>query len=182
MDQYLGEIRLCAFDYAPGGWALCDGTLLSIAQNQALFSLLGTQYGGDGVSTFALPDLRGRTPLHRNLAGIVQGLVGGLETVKLTSQQLPAHSHPCNVSSSPATALNVGVSQDRVLAASNLYNANDPSISGPGAALYGTADSPTPLLDEACGSSGDGQPHDNMQPSLVLNYIISITGIYPSRN
>lgn len=182
MDEYLGEIRLCAFDYAPAGWALCNGALLPIAQNQALFSLLGTQYGGNGTTNFALPDLRGRTPLHRSPAGIAQGQVGGVESVTLTAAQLPAHTHPFNVSTSPATALNVGLDQDRLLAASNLYNANDPSVSGPGAPLYGTADSLTPLLDEACGGTGGGAPHDNMQPSLVLNYIISLTGIYPSRD
>ncbi|WP_115688702.1 phage tail protein [Cupriavidus taiwanensis] len=181
MDQYLGEIRLCAFDFAPKGWALCNGAQLSIAQNQALFSLLGTQYGGNGTTNFALPDLRGRTPLHRDSGGIAQGQMAGVETVTLTTAQVPAHSHPFNVSSSPATALNVGVSQDRVLAASNLYNASDPSVSGPGQPLYGTPDSLAPLLDEACGSSGGGQPHDNMQPSLVLNYIISLAGIYPGR-
>ncbi|WP_354687678.1 tail fiber protein [Cupriavidus necator] len=182
MDQYLGEIRLCAFAYAPKEWALCDGRLLPIAQNQALFSLLGTQYGGNGTTTFALPDLRGRTPLHRDPNDIVQGQSAGVESVTLTATQLPMHSHLFNVSSSPATALNVGVSQDRVLATSNLYNASNPSISGPGELLYGTPDSLTPLLDEACGNTGGGQPHDNMQPSLVLNYIISLVGIYPSRD
>lgn len=181
MDQYLGEIRLCAFAFAPKGWALCDGALLPIAQNQALFSLLGTQYGGNGTTNFALPDLRGRTPLHRDPDGIAQGQMAGVEAVTLTTAQVPAHTHPFNVSSSPATALNVGISQDRMLAASNLYNPNDPSISGPGELLYGTPDSLTPWLDEACGSTGGGQPHDNMQPSLVLNYIISLAGIYPSR-
>lgn len=182
MDQYIGEIRLCSFPFAPKGWAFCNGALLPIAQNQVLFSLLGTQYGGDGVNNFALPDLRGRTPVHRDPAGIQQGQIGGVESVTLTPAQLPAHTHAFNVSSSPATALNVGTGQDHYLAASNLYSASNPSVSGPGQPLYGTPDSLTPMMADACGSTGGTQPHENMQPSLVANYIISLTGIYPSRD
>lgn len=182
MDQYLGEIRLCAFSYPPKGWAACNGTLLPIAQNAALFSLLGTQYGGDGVRTFALPDLRGRTPLHRDYVNSIVGTVGGAETVKLVSSQLPVHSHLFNASSSPATSTNVGATLNHVLAASNLYSSTDPTISGPGTALYAVPGPLAALSGEACGSTGGGQPHENMQPSLVLNYIIALTGIFPSRN
>ncbi len=182
MDQYLGEIRLCAFSYPPKGWAECNGALLPVAQNAALFSLLGTQYGGNGVSTFALPDLRGRTPLHRDYVNSNVGTVGGVETVTLLSAQLPVHNHLFNVSSSPATATNVGATQNHVLAASNLYSATDPSIGGPGTALYAAPGPLAELSGEACGSTGGAQAHQNMQPSLVLNYIIALTGVFPSRN
>nr|CCA80759.1 conserved hypothetical protein (Receptor-binding domain of short tail fibre protein gp12) [blood disease bacterium R229] len=129
-----------------------------------------------------MPDLRGRTPLHRDYTQSVVGTVGGAETVTLLSSQLPAHNHLFNVSSSPATSTNVGATQNHVLAASNLYSATDPSVSGPGTDLYAAPGPLTALSGEACGSTGGGQPHENMQPSLVLNYIIALTGIFPSRN
>ncbi|MGN8088858.1 phage tail protein [Ralstonia sp. 22086] len=181
MDQYLGEIRLCAFPFPPKGWAMCNGALLPIQQNSALFSLLGIQYGGNGTTNFALPDLRGRTPLHRDNQTYLQGEVGGVETVTLTSQQLPMHIHSFVASTAPATASNAGTAQDHLLATSNLYNATNPSISGPGTLLYSAPGTLTAMSAEACGSAGSTQPHENMQPSLVLNYIISLTGIYPSR-
>ena len=102
MDQYLGEIRLCAFSFPPKGWAACNGALLPITQNTALFSLLGTQYGGDGVRTFALPDLRGRTPLHRDTTSTIVGSVGGVETVTLDATQMPLHNHLFKASTNAA--------------------------------------------------------------------------------
>lgn len=181
VDPYLGEIRLCAFSFPPKGWALCNGALLPIAQNQALFSLLGTQYGGNGSTNFALPDLRGRAIVHRDATTITQGQTGGSESVTLPLAQLPAHSHTFNASTTPATSLNVGSAGDRYLAASNLYNPDNPP-SGTPQPMYGTADSPAQLMADACGNTGGNLPHENMQPSLVANYIISLTGIYPSRN
>ncbi len=182
VDQFLGEIRLCAFSFPPRGWALCSGALLPVQQNTALFSLLGTMYGGDGIRTFALPDLRGRTPLHRDLQSYVQGEEAGSETVTLNGQQLPVHNHQFVVSASSATSVNVSSTQDHLLAASNLYSATDPNIKGPGTVLYGTPGTLTAMSGEACGSIGGSQSHENMQPSLVLNYIIALTGIYPSRS
>jgi microcystin-dependent protein len=182
MDPYLGEIRLCAFSFPPKGWAFCNGALMGIAQNQALFSLLGTQYGGDGRTTFALPDLRGRTPVHRDGVNNVQGALGGMETVTLAATQMPLHTHSFNASSSPATSINVGTTENHLLAASNLHSPSNPSVSGPGKNLYADANNLTALSNEACGTTGNGQPHENMQPSLVMNYIISLVGIYPSRN
>lgn len=160
---------------------MCNGALLSIQTNTALFSLLGTQYGGNGTTNFALPDLRGRTPLHRDLQDYVQGEVGGAETVTLSTTQVPAHSHPFNASTTPATLPTTGITQNHLLATSNIYNPANPGPPSAGTPLYGAPGTLTPLSNEACGSSGGNQPHENMQPSLVLNYIIALTGVYPSR-
>jgi microcystin-dependent protein len=181
VDQYLGEIRLCGFSFPPKGWAFCNGALLPIQQNAALFSLLGIQYGGNGVTNFALPDLRGRTPLHRDNQDYMQGAVGGVESVTLTSQQLPMHNHTFVASTTPATATNTGATKDHLLATSNLYNSTNPSISGPGILLYGVPGTLTPLSAETSDATGGNQAHENMQPSVVLNYIIALTGIFPSR-
>jgi len=181
VDQYLGEIRLCGFSFPPRGWALCNGALLSIQQNAPLFSLLGTQYGGNGTTNFALPDLRGRTPLHRDNQNYVQGEIGGAESVTLTPQQLPMHNHMFVASTTPATSVNTGTTTNHLLATSNLYNAANPGPPSPGTLLYGAPGTLTPLSGETCGPTGGAQPHENMQPSLVLNYIIALTGIYPSR-
>lgn len=177
MDQYLGEIRLCAFPFPPKGWAACNGAQLSIAQNAALFSLLGTRYGGDGVRTFALPDLRGRTPLHRDTTSTIVGSIGGVETVTLNTTEMPTHNHLFNASTNAATELNAGATQNHVLATSTIT-----TPSGPGTALYAAPGSLTALSAETCATTGGSQPHENMQPSLVLNYIIAVTGIFPPRN
>ncbi|WP_426400418.1 phage tail protein [Ralstonia sp. R-29] len=177
MDQYLGEIRLCAFSFPPKGWAFCNGALLAINQNAALFSLLSTQYGGDGIRTFALPDLRGRTPLHRDTTNTIVGSVGGVETVTLNAAQMPMHNHLFNASTDAATQVNVGATQNHVLATSTIT-----TPSGPGTALYAAPGTLTALSAETCADTGETQPHENMQPSLVLNYIIALTGIFPSRN
>jgi microcystin-dependent protein len=171
-EPYLAEIRLVGFTYPPRGWAECNGQLLSIAQNQALFSLLGTTYGGDGRVTFALPDLRGRIPLHfgqgPGLSNYTQGQVGGEEAVTLNISQLPAHTH-----TPPAANNNPGPDnspQGEFWAASdqsdNIYAATANAAMAPG----------------AIGNTGGSQPHPNIQPSLVLMFIIALQGIYPSRN
>lgn len=139
-------------------------------------------YGGDGRVTFALPDLRGRTPLHRDLQDYAQGTTAGTETVTLNEQQLPAHTHAFGASTTPAKLPNVGTTANHVLAKSNIYNAEAPQPPSDGTRLYGAPGELAPLSSEACGSTGGSEPHDNMQPSLVLNYIIALTGIYPSRN
>ena len=135
----------------------------------------------DGTTNFALPDLRGRTPLHRDNQNYVQGEIGGAESVTLTPQQLPMHNHMFVASTTPATSVNTGTTTNHLLATSNLYNAANPGPPSPGTLLYGAPGTLTPLSGETCGPTGGAQPHENMQPSLVLNYIIALTGIYPSR-
>ncbi|MBV8465893.1 MAG: phage tail protein [Burkholderiales bacterium] len=181
MNPFVGEIRACAFNFAPRGWALCSGQLMSIAQNQVLFALLGTQYGGDGRSTFALPDLRGRTPMNMGPVNAI-GIAGGTETVTLVTGNLPAHNHAFVASTAPANLPNVGGSSDRLLAASYVQNSSNPSGNGPGKNIYGPAGSATAMAAGVCAATGGGQAHDNMQPSVALNYMIALTGIYPSRD
>lgn len=171
-DPYLAEIRMFGGNFAPRGWALCNGQLLSIAQNTALFSLLGTTYGGDGKTTFALPDLRGRAPIHFGQGpGLTPRDLGesdGTETVTLLTTEMPAHTHllNCNNSvqftSSPTPEGSVLGTVDSL----NLYapNAN-------------TTMSPTSI-----GVSGSSQPHNNMQPYLCVNFIIALEGIFPPRS
>lgn len=162
-EAFLGEIRRVSFNFAPRGWALCNGQMLSIAQNQALFSLLGTQYGGNGTTTFALPDLRGRAPIHSG-AGAWQGEEGGQEQVTLITTQLPPHTHLAQASTSAdATSPQGGYWADS------------------GQAAFG-ADAAGSLGAAAIAPSGGTQPHENRSPYLVINYIIAMSGIYPSRN
>ena len=163
---YLGEIRLVSFNFAPRGWALCNGQLLPINQNQALFSLLGTMYGGNGQTNFALPNLQGRTPLHRG-NGFVQGEALGTEAVTLTTSEMPAHNHFVQATSANATT-NTG--------ASNLAYAKA------GTAVYGPFGNPTALAAGTVSSVGGSQPHENRQPFLVLNACIALQGIFPSQN
>lgn len=167
-DPFLGEIMLVAFDFAPRGWAQCNGQLLPINQNAALFSLLGTQYGGNGTTTFALPDLRGRAPAHVGSSlFLTPGSRVGAETVTLFATQLPSHAHTLPVSSQPATAATL-------TAGSFLADNNS------GLAQYATT--PNATLNTSTAIAGGSQPHPNMQPYLVLNYVIALGGIYPSRN
>jgi microcystin-dependent protein len=167
-EPFYGEIVLFAGNFAPRGWAFCDGQLLSIAQNTALFSLLGTTYGGNGQTTFALPDLRGRTPIGpRQGPGLSNRDLGqqvGEENVTLTVNQLPAHNHPLRGSDG---AVNSTKPTSAVPAKGGSYSTANPNVT---------------MHPQAAGISGGSQPHDNMQPSLGLNYIICIEGIYPSRN
>ncbi|HZG13948.1 MAG TPA: tail fiber protein [Candidatus Bathyarchaeia archaeon] len=169
MESYLGEIRMFAGNYAPEGWALCNGQILSIAENEPLFILLGTTYGGDGETTFALPDLRGRIPIHLGVnpktgTNYSLGQMGGTETVTLTTDQLPVHTH-VPLAASVGTAVSPG----------GAYWAGNLSI-------YST-DAPDGQMDAALiGSTGGGQPHDNMMPYATVNFIISLYGIFPSQN
>jgi microcystin-dependent protein len=165
-EPYVGEIRLFAGSFAPVGWAFCDGQTMAIASNEVLFNLVGTTYGGDGQSTFALPDLRGRVPVHQG-NGYVQGGSGGAETVTLTAAQLPAHRHAMLASTTAASA------------------AHGPSeVLGSSAAmrLYGTGTPSMAMDPNAITPAGGGQPHENMPPFVALNYIIALYGIYPSQN
>ncbi|MCW2855300.1 MAG: phage Tail Collar domain protein [Marmoricola sp.] len=167
-EPFIGEIRAASFGFPPKGWALCNGQVLPINQNQALFSLLGTQYGGDGRTTFALPNLQGQTPLHMGQdpagASYVIGQRGGEATHTLTVAELPAHTHPA----SAAAAGTTGSPQGAVWAAGT-----KPAY----AALPNTAMAPNALS-----STGGSQPHENRQPYLVVNHIIALQGIFPSQN
>jgi microcystin-dependent protein len=169
-ERYLGSVALVSFDFAPKGWATCDGQLLSIAQNTALFSLLGTTYGGNGTSNFALPDLRGRMPIGAGqgpgLNSYNAGDSGGSETETLTLAQIPAHSHTPIGSASPANTGSV----------SGTYWAT------PRLLLYSNVTPSVPMSGMAIGSTGGGQPHDNQKPYLTITYIIALEGIFPSRN
>ncbi len=174
-EAFIGEVRIFAGNYAPRGWALCDGQLLSISQNTALFSLLGTYYGGDGTTTFALPDLRGRVVVHPGngpgLSNRQIGEKGGSETNTLTLNQIPAHSHT-------ATATNPVFNDEA--------NTDDPTGKYPavsGENMYSDQTSGDGVLPQVTiGNSGGGQPVNNMQPFIGINYIICLQGIYPSRN
>ncbi len=165
---YLAEIRLTSFSYAPKGWALCDGQLLPINQNQALFALLGTTYGGDGRTNFALPDLRGRAPMHFSGTHTL-GATGGENSHTLAASEMPAHSHTLRASSK--------------VAASSSPNGGVLAQPGRGATpAFAAATSLVPLNPEAIGDSGGGQPHENRPPFLAMNFVIALQGIFPSRN
>ncbi|HVT12559.1 MAG TPA: tail fiber protein [Fimbriimonadaceae bacterium] len=166
MDPFLGEIRPVGFNFAPHGWALCEGQLMPIAQNTALFSLLGTTYGGDGRTTFGLPDLRSRVAVGAGqgpgLSNYAIGQVGGVEQVSLTSNELPAHNH-------------------HVMATSQAAVAYSPESGVPGKAartVYGAGNNGT-LAADSLGVTGQGQPHDNHQPFLSVLYVIALQGIFP---
>ena len=167
--SYIGEIRMFAGNFAPAGWAFCDGQLLPIAENEALFTLLGTTYGGDGQVTFALPDLRGRAPLHWGTGpgGIAfqLGEMSGSEQITLTVPQLPAHSHPAGANSGNGTT--------------DSPMSGVPARDAAGVPHY-AASANTTLAPGALLAAGGSQPHDNMQPFLGIHYIISLFGVYPS--
>ena len=162
-QPFVGEIRMFAGNFAPAGWMFCEGQLLPISENETLFTLLGTTYGGDGESTFALPDLQGRIPIHQG-NGFVLAENGGAEEVTLTVNQIPAHTHPALGSGDVANTPNPG---DNVVARSgqvNMFFNGSPSVSM-------NAQSITPV--------GGSQPHTNFQPYLCINYIISLFGLFP---
>jgi len=173
-DPWLGEIALVAFNFAPQGWAFCNGQLLSIAQNTALFSLLGTTYGGDGQSTFALPNLQSRVPLHfgqgTGLSAYPLGATGGVESVTLQTAQIPAHTHSYTPQAS--TAGGAAVSPAGAFWAE----------SASGDTIYQGGNSNTQMKAQALGNTGGGQAHENRQPLLALNYVIALQGIFPSRS
>jgi microcystin-dependent protein len=168
---YVGEIRIFAGNFAPAGWMFCEGQLLAISENDTLFNLIGTTYGGDGQTTFALPDLRGRLPLHMGTGSsgtsFVIGQSAGVEQVTLTTSQIPAHTHP--ILGSAANATTTGPT--------NNIPATMPDVT---TFAYGTDLPPTTLSPQSVTSSGGGQPHNNFQPYLCINYIISMFGIFPS--
>lgn len=164
-EPFLGEIRMFSFDFAPRFWAFCNGQLLAINQNAALFSLLGTTYGGNGVNTFGLPNLQGRVPLHRG-STVVQGQTGGVENVILIGSQIPSHNH--NMLASP-NAPTQGAASGGSL--STFVDEN--AYSAPGTANSTMA--PTAVV-------GANQAHNNIQPTLVINFCIALAGIFPSRN
>jgi microcystin-dependent protein len=165
-QPYVGEIRIFAGNFAPAGWMFCEGQLLPISENETLFNLIGTTYGGDGQSTFALPDLRGRLALHQG-NGYILAETGGAEEVTLTINQIPAHSHPMLGSSGNGSQSNP---KNNVLASSTLVK------------LYSGEAADTAMAATAISSIGGNQPHTNFQPYLCLNYIISLFGIFPSQN
>lgn len=167
-DPFIGEIKQTAFPFAPRGWAYCDGRLLSIQQNQALFSILGTYYGGDGIRTFALPDLRGRVPMHINQTSGYPGRQGGAERHTLTSSEMPAHTHTMMASATPSHSADPS---GKVLGATEAGGLN----------ICHTADGTATLNPAALSSTGNGTAHENMQPYLVCNFIIALVGIFPSR-
>lgn len=167
---YVGQIMMVGFSFAPAGWAFCDGQLLAISENETLFNLIGTTYGGDGQSTFGLPDLRGRVPVHvgtgPGLSNYVIAQSGGVETVTLTENQLPQHVHSYN----PA-------------ASSNEQTSNRPDNNYPAVGGYyaGTTNSGAPMGAPTIASAGGSQPHNNVQPFLGINFIISLFGVFPSQ-
>lgn len=168
-NPFLGQISMFGFGFAPTGWAQCNGQLLPISQNQALFALLGTQYGGNGTQTFALPNLQGRAPLHFDNNNL-QGAQIGVETVPLTSVQIPVHTHQAKaVNAAGANASPSGG------AWAVCTPASDPRYAPTGAEL-------APMKSTALGAAGSGQAHQNMQPFLTINFCIALQGIFPSRN
>lgn len=167
-QPYIGEIRIFAGNFAPAGWQFCDGTLLPISENDTLFNLIGTTYGGDGQNTFAVPDLRGRIPVHMGqgptLSNYALAQAGGVEQVTLTVPQIPNHNHP-------------------VMASMDVPVGSTPNgnVTGQAAAKFYRAGTPAVTANLAAVTSvGGSQPHDNMQPYLCVNFIISLFGIFPS--
>lgn len=162
-QPYVGEIRMFAGNFAPAGWMFCEGQLLPISENETLFQLIGTTYGGDGESTFALPDLRGRIPIHQG-NGFILAETGGAEEITLTVNQIPAHSHPVLVSDDVPTLTNP---QNNLTgqAATKIYRAGAPTVF---------------LAPGSVASTGGSQPHTNFQPYLCVDFIISLFGIFPS--
>jgi microcystin-dependent protein len=178
-QPYVGQIMIFGGNFAPLGWAFCNGALLPIAENETLYTLIGTTYGGDGQNTFALPDLQGRVPLHMgqgpNITQKVMGESGGVEGVILQSQHLPSHNHSF-------TAANVGNANTpgptTILANEGGADASKVSIYAP---FDYTPVNMTTLAPGSVAAASGGQPHDNMQPFLVLNFVISLFGIFPSQ-
>jgi len=165
-NPYVGEIRMFPGNFAPSGWAICDGSILPIAENDVLFNLIGITYGGDGQSTFALPDLRGRAPIHQG-NGFVIGQAGGVEAVTLTINQLPVHNH---------------VPQAAIGATGNPANSPAGNVwSGWTGGQFTTQAPAVNMNAAAINTDGGSQPHDNMVPFLAINFIISLFGVFPSQ-
>lgn len=172
MDPFLGEIRTFGGNFAPIGWLPCDGRLLPISGNEALFTLLGTMYGGDGQTTFALPDLQGRAPVHRQQSGFPIGAKAGAETVALTSTQIPAHTHLIAATNAAGTT----DKPTNALWAQPVPAGNPPPVTPK---LYSASKDGT-MSPQAVQSSGGNQPHDNMMPYLAVTFIIAVEGLFPS--
>lgn len=171
--MFIGEIRLFAGNFAPLNWAFCDGSLQLIAENEALFTLIGTTYGGDGMTTFALPDFRGRVPIHRSAEHpLASG--GGLEEVMLTGDQLPAHTHLMSASSSAPQPATSAIDITGPVA----YVPGSPAAKP---RLYAAAGATVPMAAGLVQASGGGQVHNNMAPYLGINFIISLFGIFPTQ-
>lgn len=172
---FLGEIRMLGFNFAPRGWATCAGQLLAISTNDALYALLGTTYGGDGVTTFGLPDLRGRVPVHvgqgPGLTNRVLGEKGGTESVTLVATQMPLHTHALSATTSAATALTPGPTLLPGAVSGDTFYVNT--------TLGNTM---APMSNQMLTTSGGSQPHENMMPTLTVQYCIALEGIFPSQN
>jgi len=164
-QPYVGEIRMFAGNFAPAGWMFCEGQLLPISEYETLFNLIGTTYGGDGQSTFGLPDLRGRVPIHFG-NGFILAETGGAEEITLTVSQIPAHSHPLLATTTIATDPNA---QNNVLAQSSQFFP------------YVNVNPAAAMAPASIGSTGGSQPHNNFQPYLCVDFIISLFGIFPSQ-
>jgi len=170
-EPYLGQILMVGFNFAPVGWAMCNGEILPISEYPALFQLIGTTFGGDGINTFALPDLRGRVPIHMGqglgLSNYVIGQQGGEEEVTLTISQMPAHTHALAAQSALGSSANptggIWASQSRL-------------------DIYSSASPDTPMGLSTTSAAGGSQPHDNRSPYLVVNYIIALEGVFPTQN
>lgn len=167
MEPFIGQISIVGFSFAPKGWALCNGQLLSIAQNQALFSILGTTYGGNGIQTFGLPNLQCRAPMHFGNQNPL-GAMGGTENVTLNSTQIPLHTHGVNAVKAVGTV---------ATPASNIWAASTGND-----LQYATGTTDVVMASNAIGPGGANQPHNNMPPVTVLNFIVALVGIFPSRN
>lgn len=163
-QPFIGEIRMAGFNFAPAGWATCDGQLVPISENDALFNLIGTTYGGDGQETFALPNLQGRVPVHQGNSYVL-GELSGTEDVTLTVSQMPAHTHPMQATLDNATKSDPA---GNIIARTGSFN------------LYLQGAPVQAMAATAVTSSGGSQPHDNMMPFLVVNFIIALFGIYPT--
>jgi microcystin-dependent protein len=170
-QPYVGECRLVAFNFAPNGWLMCAGQTISISDNSPLFQLIGTTYGGDGQQTFQVPDLQGRAPLHQGSfqgTPFVIGQRGGVETVTLSSQQMPIHNHPLMASN---VSGNSNFPQNNTLA---------PAVTQ----VYVTGPTPIRAMNQAAAitPAGGSQPHDNLQPYLTMTWVISLYGVFPTQN
>ena len=165
-QPFIGEIRMFAGNFAPVGWAFCNGALIPISENDALFNLIGTTYGGDGQNTFALPNLQSRVPLHVG-PGFALGQAAGAESVTLTVSQIPVHSHVLQASDADGDAPGPGNNVPAAATAFDPYESASPTVD---------------MSPDMLGSTGGSQPHDNMLPFLVVNFIISLFGVFPSQS
>jgi microcystin-dependent protein len=179
-SPFLGEIRIWSCSFAPRGWAQCNGQVLLINQNQALFAVLNTQFGGNGTTTFALPDLRSRVPMHRDPANYPIGKSGGVESVALATNQIPLHSHMVMAGAGPGNTVNVATGN--YYAAVGVKSGTTPVPPVTEQVYYSTNATPAvTLAATTVGSTGGGAAHENRQPVLALNFCIALSGLFPSR-